>query len=148
MKKYILFDFNGVITSRRNSFMAPLYGRKPNLYGLEWFDPFCLVNLIRISDEADADIIVSSSWRTLGHESLERLWKHNIVLGPWRFVGTTPAGAKRDAIVAWIADHQDDRYVILDAEDLRLQNQIRTDPEVGLTQENAQKAIAILNKDD
>lgn len=43
MKKYILFDFDGVITSRRNSFMAPLYGRKPNLYGLEWFDPFSII---------------------------------------------------------------------------------------------------------
>ena len=148
MKKYILFDFDGVITSRRNSFMAPLYGRKPNLYGLEWFDPFCLVNLMRISDEADADIIVSSPWRTLGHESLERLWKHNNVLRPWRFVGTTPAGAKRDAIEAWTAAHPDDRYVILDAEDLRLQNQVRTDPEIGLTLANAREAIAILNNED
>lgn len=107
MKKYILFDFDGVITSRRNSFMSPLYGRKPNLYGLDWFDPFCLVKLMRVSDEADADIIVSSSWRTLGHESLERIWKHNSVLRPWRFVGSTPAGAKRDAIEAWIAAHPD-----------------------------------------
>ena len=148
MKKYILLGIDGVITSRRNSIMSMILERKPNLYGLDFFDMFCMVNLGSIPVETDADIIVSSSWRRLGKETLIRVWEHNGRC-PRRLVGTTPVEiqAKRDAIETWISVHPDDRYVILDAEDLRLQNQVRTDPEVGLTLKNAREAIMILNKD-
>lgn len=127
--------------------MAMILEPKSNLYGLVFFDMFCIVNLESIPVETGADIIVSSSWRRLGKETLIRVWEHNGRCSR-RLVGTTPVEiAKRDAIVAWIAAHPDDRYVILDAEDLRLQNQVRTDPEVGLTLKDAREAISILNKD-
>lgn len=147
MKKYILLGIDGVLTSQRNRIMAMILEPKPNLYGLDFFDMFCIVNLESIPVETGADIIVSSSWRRLGKETLIRVWEHNGRCSR-RLVGTTPVEiAKRDAIVAWIAAHPDDRYVILDAEDLRLQNQVRTDPEVGLTLKDAREAISILNKD-
>ena len=147
MKKYILLGIDGVLTSQRNRIMAMILEPKPNLYGLDFFDMFCIVNLESIPVETGADIIVSSSWRRLGKETLIRVWEHNGRCSR-RLVGTTPVEiAKRDAIVAWIAAHPDDRYVILDAEDLRLQNQVRTDPEVGLTLKDAREAISIINKD-
>ncbi len=147
MKKYILLGIDGVLTSQRNRIMAMILEPKSNLYGLVFFDMFCIVNLESIPVETGADIIVSSSWRRLGKETLIRVWEHNGRCSR-RLVGTTPVEiAKRDAIVAWIAAHPDDRYVILDAEDLRLQNQVRTDPEVGLTLKDAREAISILNKD-
>ena len=147
MKKYILLGIDGVLTSQRNRIMAMILEPKSNLYGLGFFDMFCIVNLESIPVETGADIIVSSSWRRLGKETLIRVWEHNGRCSR-RLVGTTPVEiAKRDAIVAWIAAHPDDRYVILDAEDLRLQNQVRTDPEVGLTLKDAREAISILNKD-
>lgn len=147
MKKYILLGIDGVLTSQRNRIMAMILEPKSNLYGLDFFDMFCIVNLESIPVETGADIIVSSSWRRLGKETLIRVWEHNGRCSR-RLVGTTPVEiAKRDAIVAWIAAHPDDRYVILDAEDLRLQNQVRTDPEVGLTLKDAREAISILNKD-
>lgn len=82
-----------------------------------------------------------------GKETLVEIWEHNGRC-PRRIVGTTPVEiqAKRDAIEAWISAHPDDRYVILDAEDLKLLNQVRTDPEVGLTLKEAREAISILNK--
>lgn len=147
MKKYILLGIDGVLTSQRNRIMAMILEPKSNLYGLVFFDMFCIVNLESIPVETGADIIVSSSWRRLGKETLIRVWVHNGRCSR-RLVGTIPVEiAKRDAIVAWIAAHPDDRYVILDAEDLRLQNQVRTDPEVGLTLKDAREAISILNKD-
>ena len=147
MKKYILIGIDGVLTSQRCRIMAMILARKPNLYGLDFFDMFCMVNLESIPVETGEDIIVSSSWRRLGKETLIRVWEHNGRCSR-RLVGITPVEnqAKRDAIEAWIA-HPDDRYVILDSEDLRLRNQVRTDPEVGLTLKDAREAISILNKD-
>ena len=148
MKKYILLGIDGVLTSQRNRIMAMILEPKPNLYGLDYFDMFCMVNLESIPVETGADIIVSSSWRRLGKETLIRVWEHNGCCSR-RLVGITPVEnqSKRDAIEAWITTHPDDRYVILDSEDLRLRNQVRTDPEVGLTLKDAREAISILNKD-
>ena len=48
--KYILLDFDGVLTS----------------FGVDWFAPTCIDALKHIVEETAARIVVSSSWRELG----------------------------------------------------------------------------------
>lgn len=146
--KYILLDFDGVLTSVAHTWRCRMEHRRPNIYGLDWFDPACLEALKNIVDETGAGIVVSSSWRDLGDEALGRVWEQTPI--PGRFIGTTPIWIlpKKDAIEAWIKAHLEDRYVILDDADLGLSNQIKTNPDMGLTMRKAGEAIAILNEDD
>ena len=144
--KYLLLDFDGVLTSVQHTWMCRMEHRRPNIYGLDWFDPACLDALKAIVEGTGTGIVVSSSWRNLGDEVLGRVWEQTPM--PGRLVGTTPIWilTKKDAIEAWIRAHPEDRYVILDDADLRLPYQVRTNPDMGLTMKNAQEAIEILNR--
>ena len=143
--KYILLDFDGVLTSESWTRQCIFECRRENMFGLDWFDPGCLQALQTIVDATGAGIVVSSSWRELGDENLQRLWTSTPM--PGRFLGTTPIWilTKREAIEEWIHKHQEDRYVILDDDSLGFANQVKTDIRIGLTNEKAQKAISILN---
>lgn len=139
--KYILLDIDGVLSSDAFTRQCILEHRRENLFGVDWFDPACVVALRKIVDETGAQIVVSSSWRELGKEKLQRLWEHNGM--PGKLAGATPIWilTKREAIEYWIQQHPDDRHVIIDDADLGLPNQVRTDPKTGLTGEDAEKAI-------
>ena len=143
--KFILLDFDGVLTSESWTRQCIFECRRENMFGLDWFDPGCLQALQTIVDATGAGIVVSSSWRELGDENLQRLWTSTPM--PGRFLGTTPIWilTKREAIAEWIHKHQEDRYVILDDDSLGFANQVKTDIRIGLTNEKAQKAISILN---
>lgn len=143
--KYILLDFDGVLTSEFWTRQCIFECRRENMFGLDWFDPGCLQALQTIVDATGAGIVVSSSWRELGDENLQRLWTSTSM--PGRFLGTTPIWilTKREAIEEWIHKHQEDKYVILDDDSLGFANQVKTDIRIGLTNEKAQKAISILN---
>ena len=143
--KYILLDFDGVLTSESWTRQCIFECRRENMFGLDWFDPGCLQALQTIVDATGAGIVVSSSWRELGDENLQRLWTSTPM--PGRFQGTTPIWilTKREAIEEWIHKHQEDKYVILDDDSLGFANQVKTDIRIGLTNEKAQKAISILN---
>ena len=143
--KYILLDFDGVLTSESWTRQCIFECRRENMFGLDWFDPVCLQALKTIVDATGAGIVVSSSWRELGDENLQRLWTSTPM--PGRFLGITPIWilTKREAIEEWIHKHQEDQYVILDDDSLGFANQVKTDIRIGLTNEKAQKAISILN---
>ena len=143
--KYILLDFDGVLTSESWTRQCIFECRRENMFGLDWFDPVCLQALQTIVDATGAGIVVSSSWRELGDDNLQMLWAFTPM--PGRFLGTTPIWilTKREAIEKWIHKHQEDRYVILDDDNLGFANQVKTDIRIGLTNEKAQKAISILN---
>lgn len=142
MNKFILVDFDGVLTSVRYTLQCRQEHRQPNTYGLDWFDPACLQALKTIVDQTGAGIVISSSWRELGDEVLRRVWEPM----PGQFVETTPIWilTKREAVEAWISAHPDDRFVILDDTDLQLPRQVRTDPEVGLTMADARWAVRLM----
>ena len=112
---------------------------------LDWFDPACVDALRMIVERTGAKIVVSSSWRDLQMEQLQKIWA--FIPMPGELAGTTPIWilTKKEAIEHWIKQHPDDCYVILDDADLGLDNQIRTNPDTGLVQKDAEKAITILN---
>ena len=144
--KYILLDFDGVLTSESWTRQCIFECRRENMFGLDWFDPVCLQALQTIVDATGAGIVVSSSWRELGKDHLALVWEEENL--PGRLVETTPEWVlmKRDVILEWISYHTEDKYVILDDQDLHLPNQIQTNLEVGLTSEDALKAISILSE--
>lgn len=145
MQKFILLDFDGVVTSKQFTWKCYMDRSGPNIFGLDWFDPSCVSALKLIVEQTNAKIVVSSSWRDLREEQLRKLWDY--IPMPGELAGTTPIWilTKKGAIEHWITQHPNDRYVILDDVDLGLDNQIRTDPHTGLVEEDARMAITLLN---
>ena len=143
--RYILLDFDGVVTSKTYSRQCHENHCRKNIYDLDWFDPACVDALRMIVERTGAKIVVSSSWRDLQMEQLQKIWA--FIPMPGELAGTTPIWilTKKEAIEHWIKQHPDDRYVILDDAGLGLDNQIRTNPDTGLVQKDAEKAITILN---
>lgn len=54
---------------------------------------------------------------------------------------------KLDAMKQWISEHEGDRFVVLDDDNLDVRNLVKTKPQEGLTREDAELAIEILNED-
>lgn len=71
--KYILLDFDGVLTSDAFTRQCIFEHRRGNLFGVEWFAPSCIEALRYLVEETGAKIVVSSSWRDLGEYRLRKL---------------------------------------------------------------------------
>ena len=145
LDKFILLDIDGVLTSDAFTRQCKTEKIPPNTFGLDWFDPQCVKMLRRVIDKTGACIVLASSWRDLGFDRLSKVWSDNNL--PGILAGTTPEWIlmKKDAILEWIERHPDEKYVIIDDSDLRLQNQVRTNPATGMTAADAEQAIQILN---
>lgn len=148
----IFLDFDGVLNTEQ--YQARLvFGGRPNKDA--WgplFDHRAVENLRKILDATDAAIVVSSSWRyahRLG--SLRMMWEVREL--PGEIVDTIPCGAqyisRGEDIECWLEKHDRPDYVIIDDLDDFLPAQhdryIETNPIVGITEADAQKAIVILN---
>ena len=70
MDKYVLLDFDGVVTSKSYSWQCYMDHCRENIFGMDWFDPACIDALRRIVNETGAKIVVSSSWRDLRMEHM------------------------------------------------------------------------------
>lgn len=157
MKKIIFLDFDGVITTMASRYKLDRY--KCNL-------------LQQIIDRTDAKIVVSSSWREgSAEEMIAELKDAPAFLKPFvpswvdDIVGVTiraynyikkgvhlgiPRGVEiKQWIDTNIQRHEDFQYVILDDDsDMLLEHAdhfIHTDGYLGLSQEDAVRAICILN---
>lgn len=142
--KVIFLDIDGVLTSDDFTQRCLQEKRARPPYDMDWLDPRCLVALKTITDRTGAVIVLSSSWRELGRETLFKLWE---LLGiPGELYGTTPDWVltKKEAIEQWLTDNHCDKYVIVDDTDLGLTNSYRTNPSTGLTAEDAEQIIRIL----
>ena len=147
--KVIFLDFDGVIT------IPP-----------KWYLKADKIKLIkRIVDETAAKIVVSSSWRMQTVEETrksmvykEKRCPRNKMLywlidnlydvTPWVGLGNGRGGE----IQQYLNDHPEiDNYVIIDDDSDMLESQldhfVQTNWEVGLTEEDVNKAIKILNND-
>lgn len=147
--KYILLDFDGVLTSDAFTRQCIFEHRRENLFGVDWFSPSCVDALRYLIQETGAKIVVSSSWRDLGEYRLRKLWEHNQMPGVLdETAPTTPEYIlmKEDAMKHWISSHEKDSFVVLDDDNLDVPNLIRTRPQDGLTRNDAEKAIKLLNK--
>ena len=115
------------------------------------FAPRAVGNLRKIL-ATGAAIVISSSWRyahRLG--SLRMMWKVREL--PGEIIDTIPCGAtyisRGEDIEFWYDEHGRTDYVIIDDLDdfspAQHDRYIKTNPIVGITEADAQKAIEILN---
>lgn len=149
--KIIFLDFDGPI--------IPLQSHKPERRPMDekaW--PPCVRALNRITDTTGAGIVVSSTWRYGGEQYVTKVLRQWGVTG--EVVGLTPrfestwngpilvVVERGQEIAAWLDGKTDiESFVILDDDDdmsdlgARL---IQTPFEVGLTEADADRAIAML----
>ena len=136
--RVIFLDIDGVL--------API--RQWDRYGD--LDPACIRVLNEIVTYADAEVVVSSTWRYgRSVDELQALLAAQGFTG--RVIDTTPIGApgtaRGDEIAAWLAAHVVDGYVIiddhLDVGALR-SHLVLTNPARGLQPADAPAAIATL----
>jgi len=165
MKKILFLDIDGVLNT---GWWYTQLDRNPpkDKYGYA-FDPRSVANLKKILDETGAEIVVSSSWKSFGLSELEKMWQNREL--PGKLIGVTPNSVSDEMLFSadldhikifpirgmeikeWLDKHviEVSRYVIIDDMDNFLPEQkshfVLTDPEVGITDEDADKAIKILN---
>jgi hypothetical protein len=151
MRPAIFLDIDGVVVTPRSLEHG----------GPKCADQSCVAELNRIVDAADADIVVTSSWRmrhtldeiravleAAGLESSSRVigqteHLHYKTGDDGRIVGRAE---RSDEIRNWLKANRRDRYVILDDDyDAEIPGHfVRTSPDHGLTREDADRALAIL----
>lgn len=150
--KYIFLDIDGPLNTGRNDFLNPERYR-------HHFDNEAVGNLRWIIDNTVAEIVITSSWRHMGLARIKKLWRDwNL---PGEIVGCTP-GAWGEAetfdirgleIQQWLDNNTDKpyRFVVIDdmTDDEALDHQkvywITVDSHCGITKQNADNAISILN---
>ena len=166
MNKVIFLDIDGVLNTKwwynqmdRNT--------PKDKYGYA-FDPKAVANLRRIVEETGADIVISSSWKCMGLSEMEDMWEERNL--PGKVIGITPNSVSDELLVdadidsiklfhirgeeikEWMARHgkQVSNYTIIDDMDNMLPDQqshfVQTNPEEGITEEDVQKTIKILNR--
>ena len=153
MTKIIFLGFDGVLNTEHYQGLLQYQGKPwQDEYGA-FFDPKAVKQLKRIIDATDADIVVESSWKYLGLDAMKELWKVRNL--PGTIIDITPSllGKNKGVeIASWLSKYakQDIRYVIIDDEyvilDFQLPHFILTNPYEGITEEQANRAISMLNE--
>lgn len=169
MKKIIFLDFDGVLnTEYHQNYLMNQKMPWQDKHGA-FFDPKAVLQLKRIVDITKADIVIESSWKYLGLAAMQEMWKERDL--PGNVIGITDSNAsdkwllnanlddidpamvhcKGIEIASWIAENMrnDVNYVIIDDEYVCLESQIPnfvlTNPHDGITEDIADRVIAILN---
>ena len=153
MNKIIFLDFDGVLNTEHYQGLLQYQGKPwQDEYGA-FFDPKAVKQLKRIIDATDADIVIESSWKYLGLDAMKELWEVRNL--PGTIIDITPSllGKNKGVeIASWLSKYakQDIRYVIIDDEyvilDSQLPHFILTNPYEGITEEQANRAISMLNE--
>jgi hypothetical protein len=143
--KLLFLDLNGVLDSEKSTKLNEL-------------DPVCIENLNYITDTTNAEIVLTSDWRTTNGVD-EMLHKFGVT---GKIIGKTPLNnysCRGYEIVLYLMDYaennnmdvDDIKYIIVDDRDdfmfvFQLDNMVKTDYKIGLRKEDADKIIAILNE--
>ena len=166
MDKVIFLDIDGVLNTK--CWYTQMNGNTPkDKYGYT-FDPRSVANLKKILDETGAEIVISSSWKSLGLSELEEMWQERRL--PGKLIGITPNSVSDEMLLNADLDHMElfhirgmeikewldkhgkkvSHYVIIDDVDNFLSSQkshfVQTDPEVGITESDVKKVVRLQNK--
>lgn len=147
--KVIFLDIDGVLVNR-NSFKLPRLELAEHRLSYHTADPACVFALNRIVIATEARIVVSSVWRGLGMSRIRDIFKawemRAQVIG---LTGEIRDAIRGDEIKAWLDANSDvQSFVIIDDDNDMGQLKhrlVETDCMVGLTEADADRAIAILN---
>ena len=158
MKKVIFLDIDGVLDTEQSRRALLAEGRPWKDECGPFFDEEAVRNLRTIVEGTGAEVVITSSWRHLGEDRMQELWARRKM--PGILAGITPEIAydcyamRGQEIAAYLAQHVEEgeacRYVIIDDGCDFLPEQIPfcvfTDPDVGITDEDAQKAVIELKR--
>ena len=168
-RKIIFLDFDGVLNTEHYQGLLRFQGKPwQDEYGA-FFDPNAVKQLKRIIDATGADIVIDSSWKYLGLDAMKELWEVRNL--PGKIVDITPSSVSDEyllkadfndldtsmlhckglEIASWLSEQEEEiRYVIIDDEYVILDSQVShfilTNPYEGITEEQTNRAISILNK--
>lgn len=172
--RVIFLDMDGVLNSRRYTtgpnFKPPDWGEDGeggNLgFGSAQIDPEAVALLNDLVERTGARIVLSSSWRHIWswQEVAAMLEKRGLKDKEWVIDQTpsAPSDNRGDEVAEWISLGRERRevdpdfdpltsYVILDdGDDFSTEQQahfVQTDPRVGLTAADVQRAVGILSQD-
>jgi len=155
MVKYIFLDFDGVLnTEQYQAKLAIECKPMKDDYG-PLFDPKAVARLSEIIDATKAEILIISSWgEVLGRDKIIEMWEKRGLPGEVSTVFIPDE--KCNSKAQWIKECLDRRiflpYVILDDESQFLPEQeqcfIRVNPVTGISEENVEWSIDILNELD
>jgi hypothetical protein len=170
LSKIIFLDFDGVLNTEYHQRQLQFEGKIwQDRHGAS-FDPEAVKQLQAIVDKTHADIVIESSWKYLGLEAMQDMWKDRQL--PGKVIGITPSAisdnillstdldvldssmlhCKGAEIASWLHENnmQEVPYVIIDDEYVILESQlphfILTNPYDGIIEELAMRAIGILNR--
>lgn len=149
--KYIFLDIDGPLNTGRNDFM------NPQKYG-HHFDDGAVQNLRAIIEETSAEIVISSSWRHLGLEKIQSIWKEWGL--PGSVIGITPGAwgeetqfdTRGEEIEQWLKSNASGRYSFVVIDDMGTEESapgqeckwITVDPHCGISKRDSERAISIL----
>ena len=165
MSKVIFMDIDGVLNTERQQNRCRAEGiAHVDGFGFA-FDPVAVAHLERIVNATGADIVISSSWKVWGLDAMQRMWDRRNL--PGKVIDITPDTASDEMLLSvdldmdlpavkgseikeWldINGSQVTHYAIIDdMEDMLPEQQshfVQTDPEIGINDDDAKRAIAIL----
>jgi len=154
MKDSIIFlDFDGVLNTEQYQARLAVDGAPNKDAWGPLFDPRAVENLRKIIEATGAAIVISSSWRYIHRlGSLRMMWEIREL--PGEMLDTLPCGAtyisRGEDIECWLNQHGQPNYVIIDDLDDFYPSQhdryIETNPIVGISTVDVEKAITILNR--
>ena len=167
MSKVLFLDIDGVLnTERQHDHCVEAGAAYVDNFGYA-FDPEAVTNLKKIVDETGTDIVISSSWKFWGLSTMQKLWVSRGL--PGKVIDATPnnvsdemllsvdlslmdmPAGKGSEIKEWLSTSGQavTHYAILDDMDDMLPEQqshfVQTDPRVGITEDDANHVISILN---
>ena len=113
-------------------------------------DPVCVGRLRRLVEQTSASIVLTSDWRhrMSSTEFVRLLAFYEFNSAP--IIGTTPAlvrASRGEEVAAWRSQHSSScSYVCIDDEEDFLPGQplVQTRPELGLTDDSVNRALALL----
>lgn len=149
----IFLDFDGVLNTEQYQARLAIEGKpKKDAWG-PLFDPRAVANLQKIVEATDSRIVISSSWRYI-HKlgSLRMMWEvRGLPCGIHDVIPHEATYISRGEDIDWYLEkHGRLNYVIIDDVDdffvSKHDHYVETNPIVGITNADAEKAIEILTK--
>ena len=149
MIKVLFLDIDGVLNTDRQHWHCQMNGITPvDEFGYE-FDHKAVDNLATILEETGAEIVISSSWKFLGLQTLQKMWEDRKL--PGTILDITPDGKSKGwEIDEWLmeCESQVNRYAIIDDENDILPKQlnhfVQTNSQFGITCKDAERVITII----
>ena len=166
MNKILFLDIDGVLNSVDNMIVAGYLlqidkaNKSRDEYG-HLFDERCVRWLKYIIEQTKCQLVISSTWRSMGIERLKIMWKLRDL--PGNIIGVTPIIVDENIfnkypctnniadrgyeIQQWLDQNDKCTYCIVDDENDMLSHQtfVRTNPNTGLDYKSTLNIISALN---